>query len=90
MTEEDQPKPKDVASSGPSILCNKFVVALGHVVRMTFLEQAGPTDPEYFRASVTMSYQDAIALKNLLSGMLADAEKQISTLQAKNQAASDG
>lgn len=75
------PRPVDVASSGPAVWCNKFVVAIGGVVRITFLEQSGPTEPEYFRAAVVMGHPDAIAFKNLLTNMLTDIEKQIQALQ---------
>ena len=83
---DDKPKESgtphvDVASSGPAVWCNKFVVAIGHVVRITFLEQAGPTEPEYLRAAVVVGHQDAIALKNLLTSILVDVEKQLQAFQ---------
>src|ERR1700751_3530897 len=58
-------KAADIANAGPPFWANKFIVASGHVVRITFLEQGGPTEPLFFRTAVVVSHQDAIALKNL-------------------------
>jgi hypothetical protein len=70
-------KDADVANSGAAVWANKFLAVLGPVVKLVFLEQGGPDEPVFFRAAVVMAHQDAIALKNLLTGMLADIEKQL-------------
>lgn len=72
----------DVANSGPAPWTNKFIVSLGAAVRVAFLEQGSPNEPLFFRSAVTMSHQDAIALKTLLNRMLADVEKQIEAAKA--------
>jgi hypothetical protein len=67
----------DVANSGPAAWTNKFMVMLGPMVKIVFMEQGGADEPLYFRSAVAMSHQDAIALKNLLTNLLVDVEKQI-------------
>ncbi len=67
----------DVANSGAAPWTNRVIVTMGPMVRIAFLEQGAPDEPMYFRAAASMSHQDAIALKNLLTGLLADVEKQI-------------
>jgi hypothetical protein len=62
----------DVGNSGPASWCNKFMVVLGPIVKIIFMEQGGPNEPIFFRSAAAMSHQDAIALKNLLTGILAD------------------
>lgn len=52
------------------------------MVKLVFMEQGGPEEPVFFRAAVVMSHQDAIALKNMLTGMLAEVEKQLQAVQA--------
>lgn len=64
----------DIANSGPAPWINRFIVIKGPMVRIAFLEQATADGPTFFRNAVTMSHADAIALKNLLNGMLADLE----------------
>jgi hypothetical protein len=71
----------DIANSGPAAWSNKFIVSVGHAVRIAFLEQGGPNEPIYFRSAAMVSHQDAIALKNLLVTLLADIEKQIQSIQ---------
>ena len=75
----------DVANSGPAPWVNKFFVVLGPMVKIVFMEQGGPEEPLFFRSGVTMSHQDAIALKNLLTGMLADVEKQFQAFQQQGE-----
>ena len=89
MIAEDKPPgvPRaeaDIGNSGPAVWSNKFMVVLGQVVKIIFLEQGGPSEPLFFRTAAVMSVQDAIALKNLLAGMLAEPEKQIQELQAQH------
>ncbi len=75
-------KDADVANSGPAVWANKFLAVLGPMVKLVFMEQGGPEEPVFFRAAVVMSHQDAIALKNMLTGMLAEVEKQLQAVQA--------
>jgi hypothetical protein len=83
-------KDADVANSGPAPWSNKFVIALGPMVRVAFLEQGGPEEPPFFRGAVTMSHQDAIVFKNLLTSLLADVEKQIQAAMAKQEPPKNG
>jgi hypothetical protein len=77
----------DVANSGPAVWTNKFMVVLGPIIKIMFMEQGGPEEPLFFRSAVAMSHQDAIALKTLLTRMLADLEKQYeAAMQAAQQA----
>jgi hypothetical protein len=73
----------NVANSGPAPWANKFVITIGPMVRIAFLEQGGPEEPEYFRGAVAMAHQDAIALKNLLTALLVEVEKQIEAAQQR-------
>jgi hypothetical protein len=62
------------------------MVVMGPMVKIVFMEQGGqggPTEPVFFRSAVTMSHQDAIQLKNLLTGMLADLEKQFEAFRTQ-------
>jgi hypothetical protein len=83
-------KDADVANSGTAVWANKFFVGIGHVVKIVFLEQNGVGEPTFFRSAVVISHQDAIALKNLLNGMLADIERQFQTLQSGGAAPPNG
>ena len=71
----------DIANSGPAAWSNKFIVSMGHAVRIAFLEQGGANEPIFFRSAVMISHLDAIALKNLLVTILVDLEKQIQASQ---------
>lgn len=71
----------DVANSGPAVWANRFMVMRGPMVKVAFMEQGGPGEPLYFRSAIAMSHQDAIALKNLLTEILADVEKQLQATQ---------
>jgi len=74
-----------VANSGPAPWTNKFMVMLGPMVKIVFMEQGGAEEPLFFRSAVTMSHQDAIALKTLLVRLLADIEKQYEAAQNAQQ-----
>jgi hypothetical protein len=81
----------DIANSGAAVWTNKFFVAMGAIVKIAFLETGGPNEPVYFRAAAAMSVQDAIALKDLLTGMLAEPEKQIrAALEAQQRPPAHG
>jgi len=79
----------NVANSGPAVFANKFMVVLGPMVKIMFMEQGGADEPLFFRSAVAMSHQDAIALKTLLSRILADLEKQYEAMQQAQQAQQD-
>ena len=72
----------NIANSGPAVWANKFMIMLGPMVKIAFMEQGGPEEPLFFRSAIAMSHQDAIALKNLLAGILVNVEKQIQAEQA--------
>jgi hypothetical protein len=80
----------DVANSGPAVWANRFMVMRGPMVKVAFMEQGGPGEPLYFRSAIAMSQEDAIALKNLLTEILADAEQQLMTAQALRGKSSNG
>lgn len=84
------PTELDVSNSGPALLANRVVVSVGHVVRISFLEQHQPDRPAAFRTAVAMSHGDAIALKDLLTALLADAEMALKTAGDKSVGRSDG
>jgi len=67
----------DIANSGAAVWTNKVFLVLGSVVKIVFLEQGGADEPPFFRTAVVMSHQDAIALRNVLTSMLADVERQV-------------
>jgi hypothetical protein len=80
----------DVANSGPAVWANRFMVMRGPMVKVAFMEQGGPGEPLYFRSAIAMSQEDAIALKNLLTEILADVEQQLMTAQALRGKSSNG
>jgi hypothetical protein len=80
----------DVANSGPAVWANRFMVMRGPMVKVAFMEQGGPGEPLYFRSAIAMSQEDAIALKNLLTEILPDAEQQLMTAQALRGKSSNG
>lgn len=65
------------AMAGPAVNTNKFFAAnLPNGMRIAFCE-AMPEIPPVYRAAVILAYEDAIALRNLLSSQLKDIEPQI-------------
>lgn len=77
----------EVAFSGPAPGVNRIILTLGATgVRLAFLEES--ENIPHFRAAVTMHPQDGLRLRDLLSRMLADIEKDIKRL--KGGSASDG
>lgn len=74
----------NVAYHGPATLSNRiFVTTTSGGVRIAFTEQHGEKLPE-FRTAAFMPFESAIALKNVLTTMLADVEKKI---EAQKEAA---
>jgi len=68
----------DASFAGPAILANRFFVTFTNAgMRIAFTEQSSPTAPAAFRTAAVMSMQDGIALKNLLTDLLAPVEKQM-------------
>ena len=66
-----------MAYSGPAFAANRVIVSLGGAgVRIAFAEEH-PDAGTHFRTAVILAVQDAIKLKDLLTKMLADVEKQI-------------
>jgi hypothetical protein len=69
---------------GPAIFTNKmWIVWTGQAVRITFAEQAGPTDVPKFRSAVAMGPADAIAFSKALAATVRPLEE---ALQAQAQA----
>lgn len=63
------------AFSGPAVLSNKFYTTLGPSgVRLAFMEALGDRVPPIFRAAVVLPYQDALALRDLLTAQLSDID----------------
>jgi hypothetical protein len=74
----------DAAFSGPAILINRFIVTLHPSgARLSFWERRAPDSPPEFRASVLLSYQDAIELSKLLTRMLQPIEAAIGSADGK-------
>src|SRR5262249_3567626 len=67
----------------PAVACNKFYIFIGGLVRIAFAEQMSPDTDAFVRTTVAMSFHDAIALKNALASMLADAEAQMAAATKK-------
>lgn len=64
--------------SGPAIVSNKFYIAVGPTgVRVTFAE--GQNGAFHFRSAIMLSFQDAIALKDILGELLIPIEAQIAS-----------
>lgn len=81
---------ESVGFSGPAISANRVLVHIGAAgVRISFVEQWGDRNIE-FRTAVMMPMQDAIALKNLLTGLLSDIERQVEDAKSAAQAAQSG
>lgn len=67
----------DIANSGPAPYTNKMMMmTMGPIVKLMFMDQAGPQAIPYFRTAVTMSKDDALALKTLLAGLLDEPDWQ--------------
>jgi len=64
--------------SGPASLSNRMLITKTPAgVRLTFMEiQAGKV-PSVFRTAVLLSYQDAIALRDLITDQLKEIEAQL-------------
>ncbi len=70
-----------VAYGGPALSANRCLLSLGSGgVRIAFAERHGE-NIENFRTAVTLPIQEAIALKDVLTRMLEDIEKQIGVAQ---------
>jgi hypothetical protein len=67
-----------IAFSGPAIASNKVYVTLSPGgIRIAFTEQRTSAAQPSFRSAVMMNFQDAIALRNLLSQILANVEPEL-------------
>ncbi len=76
----------DAMMSGSAIYANRFVaLTTPSGVRVAFMETAPDSDEFLFRSAVLLSYQDAIELRNLLSGIVEPVEKQLSTVSSKSR-----
>lgn len=59
------------AFSGPAVLSNKMYCTAGPFgVRIAFMEQIGDKVSPQFRAAVTMSREDAVALRGIIEQVL--------------------
>ena len=59
-----------VACAGPAVLVNRFVVTMGPVVRLVFLETAADGQVQ-FRSAAAMAREDLKALNDLVTELLA-------------------
>ena len=76
------------AFSGPAVFSNKFYATTGPSgVRLTFMEALGELVPPVFRTAVLLPFQDALALRDLLTAQLSDIEAMISRAEAQHRAA---
>jgi hypothetical protein len=76
-----------VAFTGPAIFSNKFYATNGPSgIRIAFMESLFPIVHPIFRAAVLLPYQDAIALRDLLTKQLKEIEPLI---QRAEEASSD-
>jgi hypothetical protein len=77
------PEELRAAMSGPAPGANKFLVKLGTPgVRISFLELNPELPGEtFFRAAVTIHPQDALALRDVISQVLKDFERDLKRLQ---------
>lgn len=76
LVPEDDPGAR-VSYDGPAPLVNKFFVSIQQVyARVSFLEYS-PEDQAtpHFRAAVTMSINDLVALRDLLNVLLKDVQQ---------------
>ncbi len=65
-----------IAYSGPAVAANRSYVSLSSSgARLAFTEKQGKSLP-VFRNAVMLSFQEAIALKNVLADVLKDIEAQ--------------
>ena len=72
------------ATEGPAIYANRFVAKGNDAgLRLSFLEADQNEGVSVLRASVLLSYQDAIELRNLLSHLLGPVELQINSVKGK-------
>ena len=92
MTEQDAEKntielaEQELAFSIPGEYANRFVVSLGPCgVRLSFLEKLPSSETRHPRASVLISYEDGVNLKNLLSDMLKDFEEQVEKIELEQK-----
>ncbi len=68
-----------IAHSGPAVAANRSYVSLSSGgARLAFTEQQGKSLP-VFRNAVMLSFQEAIALKNVLADLLKDIEAKTTT-----------
>lgn len=63
----------------PAPYVDRFVVTAGNVVRIAFAEEVSKGKKQAVRAAVSMTHQNAIALKNLLDAMLRPLEEALAT-----------
>lgn len=78
LTEEEL----KIAYDGPAIAANRcFIVLAENGVRITFAEQ-DRGGIIHFRNAVALSIQQGISLKDTLSRLLGDVEKQIAAVEA--------
>lgn len=76
--------------SGPAVLANRiFLTITGSGARLSFMEQHGDKVPPQFRTAVILSFEDALALRDLLERQLKDIEKSIKAAKADAQANAD-
>lgn len=76
--------------SGPAFLSNRILLtrtAAG--ARLAFMERRSNNTPSTLRAAVIIPYQDALALRDLLSIQLKEIEEQLKTAAAEAKATAE-
>jgi hypothetical protein len=83
-----------VAFEGPALLANKVYLSITAAgARLAFAEQYGERVLPQFRTAVVLAYQDALALRDLISKLLADIERDLKEAieeETKRRAATAG
>ena len=70
----------DEALRAPAVYANRFIVEFNSAgIKVVFLEKRAENSEVNFRSAVLVSYVDAVALKELLTTMLAPIEGQIAS-----------
>lgn len=73
------------AFAGPAVAANRIYITTTSLgLRIAFAEQNGEKVAPAFRTAIVLSFQDAISMKDLLTRLLADVERQIADQTAKD------
>ena len=80
------PDQAELAYDGPAVAASRtFITAGPGGVRLSFIDQRTPNSPLHFRAAVILSFQDAIALADLLQKTVAPFKVAIEQSKAEEE-----